>query len=95
MLVFLKNPKGDEDLANVFSSKIVTLLREMSGQDIKIFDIEGSALLEVKYSQMCEITTNSKEEMNKMLTDPKGKEFSKQVSSMMDSITIFHANHEE
>jgi hypothetical protein len=33
--------------------------------------------------------------MNKMLTDPKGKEFSKQVSSMMDSITIFHANHEE
>lgn len=95
MIVFLKNFKGDEDLANVFSQKIVPLLREMSGQEVKIADIEGAALLEVKYSQMCEIVTDTKEEMNKMLTNAKGKEFSRQVSSLMDSITILHANYEE
>jgi serine protease inhibitor ecotin len=92
MMIFLKKTEN-EPLRNHFKSELLSSLREISGQDIQIAKVEGSLLTTEKFEYYCEITAESKDQIDKMLATPKGKRLSREISAYVNELVIFYANY--
>lgn len=92
LMIFLKKT-DNEPLVNHFKDVILKYLREMSGQDIELAKVEGSSFMEDKYRYYCEISADSKEDIDKMMVSPIGRKFTREITSFVNDIVMFYANY--
>lgn len=91
-MIFLKKTEN-EPLVSHFKNELIKTLREISGQNIKIAKVEGSLLTTEKFEYYCEINAESKNEIDKMLASPKGKNLAREITAYVNDLVIFYANY--
>ena len=83
----------DDELVNHFQESTLTHLEKASGQKITIGKIDGAKLLEEPYNRVCEISFNSKHDMDKVLASVEGKKFNRNITSYTQHISIFFIDY--
>lgn len=93
LMIMIKKSAG-EDLVEHFKNSPLKHLEEASGQKMKIAEIEGAAMMEEPYEKICELTVNSKEELDRILVSPNGKKFNREMVGLMNHFALFFINYE-
>ena len=94
MFVFLKKT-DDEEIKKIFKTNTVKMLEELGAKESHLAEVENSAMLEDKYSMLFELTTDTRDEMNELMTGQKGREFTLHVSKLSNNLMVMFANYEE
>jgi hypothetical protein len=94
LLFFLKKT-NDEQILNHFQNFTLKYLCELAAKEVKPGKVESSLLLDHKYMYFCELETSSKEEMDKKLNSPAGKELSKHLAELANHSTIIFVDYNE
>lgn len=93
MLLFLK--KSDEDkIPEHFENFTLKLLSEVAGKEIKAGKIESSLLLDTKYTHFCEISAESKDKMNELMSSGKGRELNKDLMEFHEFVDVIFVDFE-
>ncbi len=92
LLLFLKKT-DDEKVINHFNEFVVKYLSEIAGEEIKIADVESSLLLDQKYSKFCEVTMLSKDDWDRKINSPAGREFNKDLMDFHQFITVIFVDY--
>ena len=64
-ILFFLHKNDDEDVEKFFKGSFLDKLNEITGAPINIATVESNLLLDQKYNLYCEISSASKEEMDK------------------------------
>ncbi len=91
MLFFLKK-SNEEKILNHFNNFTVKHLSALAGREVKAGKVESNLLLDEKYERFCELTAESKEEMDKMFNSPEGKILNKDLMDFHKFITVISVN---
>ena len=92
-LLFFLHKSDDENDLKHFEEVTVNHLKEITGDDILVAKVESNFLLETKYSNYCEISASSIDEMNKLMNTKAGKELNKDLMLFHNSITVISVNY--
>jgi hypothetical protein len=92
VLIFLY--KVDEDFLNYFVKNFIPILSDINGQEVKLAKVESNIILEQKFSHFCEITANSKDEMNLKLSSSSGKKLSILLINTHSKLSIINISYE-
>ncbi len=92
-LLFFLHKSDDENILKHFEEVTVNHINEITGDDIMVAKVESNFLLETKYSHFCEISTSSRDEMNKLMNKKAGKELNKDLMLFHNSITVISVNY--
>jgi hypothetical protein len=92
MLLFLKK-SADEDVVKHFREITITYLSEIAGKEIKFAKVESNFLLEEKFSFYCELSADSKDEMDKLLATRAGRELNKDLMAFHQYFTAIFINY--
>ena len=87
MLVFLKKTKEDKILEH-FENFTLKHLSEIAGREIKAGEIESSLLLDTKYTHFCEISVESKDKMDELMSSGKGRELNKDLMELHEFVDV-------
>lgn len=89
LLLFLKK-SDDEKIFIHFKEITLNLLSEIAGFEIKIAKVESSLLPDVKYDYCCELSAESKYEMDKKMNSRAGRQLMRDLADYHQNfITIF------
>jgi hypothetical protein len=94
MLMFPKK-SDDPNVKLHFKEHTLNILSEIAGKKIKPAEVESSLLLEKKYTLFCEISVDSKEKWDKMMTSGEGKKLNKDLMDFHPFIDLIFVNFEE
>ncbi len=94
MLIFLKKD-SDAPIVEDFKNRLVPYLETMTNSKVKIGKIDGSAMLEDKFSYFCEINMPTKDEFDKIMASSEGKKFSRGIVNFIHHISIFYVDFNE
>lgn len=92
ILIFLRKT-GDESLLLRLQKSTVPKLEKLAGEKIGISEIEGAMLTEEKYFRFCEAEFAGKEDLDRKMQTPEGKELNKELASYGGNISVFYANY--
>lgn len=92
-ILFFLNKNDDEDVEKFFKGSFLDKLKEITGTPINIATVESNLLLNQKYKLFCEISSASKEEMDKMMSTKAGKELNKQLIDFHQNLTVITVNY--
>ncbi len=92
-ILFLLKKSKDESIINHFNDFIIKYLSEITGTEVKSAVVESNLLLEQKYEAYCEISTDSKDEMNRLMSSEKGKLLNKDLFDFHKHIDIITVNY--
>lgn len=94
LLLFLHKTNNDEAVSH-FYDYTIKYLSDMTGNEIKVANIESNLLLDVKYSKFCEITVDSKEVWDRMMSTREGRLLNKDLTDLHQFITVIFVNYEQ
>lgn len=94
ILIFLKKT-GDESLSIRFKSSTIPKLESLTGQKIEALEIEGALLSQEKFSMYCGASFSKREELDRLMQTPEGKEFNKDLAGYGFNISVFYAKSGE
>jgi hypothetical protein len=87
LLVFVKKNK-EEKIIDHFKNYTLKYLSETAGKEIKLGEVESSLLLEQKYSHFCEFGTETKAEMDQLMSSGAGKQLNNDLTDFHQNIDI-------
>ena len=87
MLVFLKKT-DEEKIPEHFKNFTVKYLSAIAGKEIIAGKIESSILLDTKYTHFCEITAESKDKMDELMSSGKGRELNKDFMEFHEFVDV-------
>jgi len=90
ILIFIL--KGDEEFVNYFTQNFIPLLTEINGKEVKLGEVESNLLLDVKFSHFCEISANSKDEMDQKLNSASGRKLGKLLMELHHKISVINVS---
>ena len=93
LLFFLKK-SSEEKVLNHFMNFTLNHISAVAGSEIKAGNVESNLLLEEKYDKFCELTADSKEEMDRKMSSPEGKELNKNLVDFHKFITVISINYD-
>lgn len=93
MLLFVKKDI-EENVLDHFRNFTLELLKDLGGEKFITGTVMSSLLLENKYNFYCELTANSKEEMDRLLSGETGKKLNKDLADFHNEIDIIFINLE-
>lgn len=91
-LLFFLHKGEDKEISKHFFDFTVPYLKDITGHDIPVAKVESNLLLEQKYSYFCEISSVSKDEMDKLMNCKAGKELNKDLTEFHKYITVIAIN---
>lgn len=91
-LFFLHKTEDNKALAH-FREVIVKSLSELAGKEITLAKVESNLLLDQKYSYVCEIEFESKDNMNELMNSKTGKQLNKALMDFYQLITVISINY--
>ena len=94
-ILFLLKKNKDPQIREHFNNFILKYLSEISGNEIKAATVESNLLLEQKYDSFCELTTESKENMDKMMNTEAGKNLNKDLADFHKHIDLITVNYNQ
>ncbi|MEJ5262879.1 MAG: hypothetical protein WHT45_09380 [Ignavibacterium sp.] len=94
LLIFIHKSK-ESGFINFFINSFLPLLNEIEGNEVKLAEVESNLLLEQKYSHFCELTANSKDEMDNKLNSSAGRSLSKLLMESHQHITVITVNYKQ
>lgn len=86
--------KSDSDFVDYFNQNFIPLLSDINGEEVKLAKVESNLLLDIKYSHFCEITANSKVEMDKKLNSASGRKLGKLLMELHSKLTVINVSYE-
>lgn len=86
--------KSDLDFINYFNQTFIPLLSDVNGKEVKLAKVESNLLLDLKYSHFCEITANSKDEMDKKLNSASGRKLGKLLMELHNKLSVINVSYE-
>lgn len=89
LLLFLKE-SDDSKIINHFTNVTLKHLSELSGNTVKVGKVESNLLLDTNYSIFCEIEAGSKDEMDKLMNTPSGRELSKDLYDFHNYVNVIY-----
>lgn len=92
LLIFLKKTDDDE-IINHFENVIASLASKVTEEKIQVGKVESNLLLEEKYSRLIELTSESKEILDKKFNTKEGKSLNKVLMSFQNNISIITINY--
>ena len=92
-LFFLKKT-DEEKILEHFNKFILKGISSVAGTEIIAANVESNLLVEEKYSKFCELTAESKEEMDKKMSSPEGKAFNKSLMDFHQFVTVIPVNYD-
>lgn len=92
ILIFIV--KDESDFINYFIQNFIPLLSELNGKAVKLAIVESNLLSDIKYSHFCEITANSKDEMDKKLSSSSGRKLGKLLMELHQKISVINISYE-
>ncbi len=92
ILIFLH--KTDSDFVEYFKNTFLPILSEISQGEVKLAKVESNILLDQKYSHFCEITSNSKQEMDEKLSSASGRKLGKLLMESHSKISMINISYE-
>ena len=92
LLLFLHKTNQDEILLH-FNDFTKKYLADLTGEEIKVADVESNLLLDKKYSKFCEVTVDSKETWDRMMNSKEGKILNKDLMDFHQHITIIFVDY--
>ena len=93
-LVFL-HKSDDESVLNHFNNFTIKYFSELIGKEVKSGKVESSLLLEQKYDRFFEVTVNSKEKWDELMTTAEGRTLNKDLMDFHKFITVIFINYNE
>ncbi len=94
LLIFLHRT-DDEQIISHFEKFTVNYLSEITGKEIKIGTVESNLLLEQKYSKFCDVTVESKEQWQKLLSSSAGRDLNNDLMDFHKSVTVIFIDYRE
>lgn len=94
ILIFLHKSEKNNFL-NFFKNSFIPLLSEINGSEVKLAKVESNLLLELKYSHYCEITAENKDDMDRKLNTPAGRNLSKLLMESHQNLTFISINYSD
>jgi hypothetical protein len=92
-MLFFLNKTDDKNILNHFNDFTLKYISAVASEEIKAGYVESNLLLEHKFSRMCELTSASKDEMDRMLGTLEGKALNKELMDFHKHITIISVNY--
>jgi hypothetical protein len=92
ILIFIHKSK-ENNFLNFFRNSFLPLLSEIEGAEVKMAEVESNLLLDQKYSHFCELTANSKDEMDMKLNSSAGRSLSRLLSESHQHVTFISVNY--
>ena len=92
-LLFFLHKSEDKEIPRHFLDFTVRYLKEITGNEIMIAKVESNLLLEQKYSHFCEISSATKDEMDKLMNCKAGKELNKDLMEFHKHITVIAVDY--
>ncbi len=92
LLLFLHKTDNNEVISH-FNEFTVKYLSDLTGQSVKLADVESNLLLDVKYSKFCEITVDSKNSWDKMMNSKEGRLLNKDLMDFHQFITLIFVDY--
>jgi hypothetical protein len=84
--------KSDKEFIDYFKQNFLPLLSEINGNEVRLGEIESDLLLEVKFSHFCEISANSKDEMDQKLNSASGRKLGKLLMELHHKISVINVS---
>ncbi len=94
LLLFVKKT-NDEQVIFHFKEYTIKFLSNLAKKEIKIAEVESSLLADQKYSHFCELTFNSKEEFDQLMTTDEGKAVNKDLTDFHQYLNIIFINYND
>lgn len=94
-LLFFLHKSNDQEIIRHFYDFTVRYLQEIVGNEVKVANVESNLLLEQKYSYFCELISETKNEMDKMMNCKAGKELNKDLMEFHKHITVIAVHYSE
>lgn len=85
--------KNNSDFVNYFKEQFLPLLSEINGSEIKLAEVESNLLSEIKFSHYCEISAESKDEMDMKMNSASGRKLGKLLMESHQNILIVNVNY--
>ena len=92
-LLFFLHKGEDKEISKHFFDFTVPYLKDITGHDIPVAKVESNLLLEQKYSYFCEISSVSKDEMDKLMNCKAGKALNKDLMEFHKYITVITVDY--
>ncbi len=92
LLLFLKKSNDDQTLEH-FNNFTLKHLSDLAGKEIKVADVESSLLLDQKYNKFIEFATETKEEMDKLMSTNPGRALNKDLMDYHQDVDIIFVNY--
>jgi len=94
-LLFFLHKSDDEEIIRHFQDFTIRYLKEIIGSEIEVARVESNLLLEQKYSHFCEITSATKDEMDKIMNCKAGKELNKDLMEFHKHIAVIAVDYNQ
>ncbi|HEX2960593.1 MAG TPA: hypothetical protein VHO43_02315 [Ignavibacteriales bacterium] len=94
ILIFLKRT-DDESVLSRFRQSTIPRLESLTGQKITLAEIEGASLSQEKFIKYCEAVFSKREDLDRLMQTPEGKEFNKDIAGYGSYISVFYADFGE
>lgn len=92
LLFFIHKPV-DNKILDHFRNHTINIIAELSGQPVKLGEVESNLLTSQKYSNVCEAVFNSKDEMEKAMNSKSGLALNKDLMDFHQYITVISVNY--
>lgn len=92
-ILFFLHKTDNESLIHLFKEEIIGKLQEMTGKHIETAEVDTNFLLDQKYLLYCEISSASREDMDKLMYSKAGKELNKVLGEIINNITVIAVNY--
>lgn len=92
-ILFFLHKSVDEKILNHFKDRTIKLLKELSGKELELAEIESNLLSEQKYSYFCEAEFNSRDEMDRLMNSKQGLELNKDIMDFHKFLTVISVNY--
>lgn len=94
-LLFFLHKSEDSKILDHFKEFTLKHLNDVSGDKVKLAEVESNLLLDTKYSHYCEIKAGSKDEMDKLMSSKAGKALNKDLMDFHEQLTVIAVNYGE
>ncbi|MCS7053893.1 MAG: hypothetical protein NZM09_09185 [Ignavibacterium sp.] len=86
--------KNDSNFEKYFEENFIPLLNEISGTEIKLAKVESNLLSDIKFSLFCELTADSKDEMDRKMSSVAGRKLGKLLMESFQNVLVINVNYQ-
>lgn len=92
-MLFFLHKSEDEEIFKHFVEFTVCYLKEIIKSEVQIAKVESNLLLEQKYSHYCEVSGNTKDELDELMNSKAGKELNRDLMEFHKYITVITVDY--